>query len=123
MFYTGEDNLEDMTKFIALWYIATTIILLDNALNGRSVILLSVLAGLIGVGAYKLKSIQSDQRIVIATISLTAVILAGLVVPIGVAELSRNFALRDQFVLSVSALGIVVILGSAIELTKRIRAT
>ncbi|WP_152420064.1 hypothetical protein [Halorubrum distributum] len=111
-----------MTKYLALWYIATTLLLLNNALSRRSVIALGLVVGLIAIGGYKLKKIQSDQKIVIATVSLAAVILAGLVIPIGVAELSRNFTFQDQFVLSVSALGIVVVLGTAIELTKRIRA-
>ena len=56
----------------------------------------------------------------IATVSLTAVILAGLVVPAGMSELGRSLGLREQFVLSVIALGIVVILGSSTELIRRV---
>lgn len=112
-----------MIKKIALWQIATTILLLTNILYGDSIIILSIVVGLVAVGGYKLKSIQSDQKVVIATTSLTAVILAGLVVPAGMSELTRSLGLREQFVLSVIALGIVVILGSSTEFIRRIEAS
>lgn len=109
-----------MLRYLVLWSVATTTVFLTIAFSGGAVIASIIVVGLIGAGGYTLKNTDSDQKIATATISLTAVILAGLVVPTGMTELARNFELGDRFVLSVTALGVVTILGSSIELIRQI---
>lgn len=69
MSYIAGNSLEDMKKYLALWYVATTVLLAVNALSRRSVIALGLAVGLVALGGYKLKKIQSSQKTLLATVS------------------------------------------------------
>lgn len=120
MFISSEQN-EIMLKKIAFWHVAITATLLVIVLAGGSITLYAVVVVLIGIGWFILKNIQSDLRATIATISLTAVIFAGLVIPTTMNELARGLDLRGQFVLAWTALGVVMIIGSSMELIRRMK--
>ena len=98
-----------------------TATLLVIVFAGGVMTLYAVVAVLIGIGLFIIKKVQSDLRATIATISLTAVILAGLVIPTTMNELARGLDLRGQFVLALTALGVVVSIGSSMELIRRIK--
>lgn len=112
-----------MLKKVALWHMVITSMLITMSLIGSPATFYLIVAGLVGVGWMILRKFESANRVMVATISLSAVALAGIVIPNGMRELSRNLELLNTTVLAISAFSAMVILGVSIELIRRIATT